>query len=116
MSCFRGLGWFLLADKAACVATGLLVEEGIGLPADATRAAGLYLTACDSGFLRGGKVLGRSHDAGRGVPVDAVQVATPYRNVCEGVGVGSRRSERERPQGCLDLARACPPIKAYGES
>ena len=57
-------------DLDACVAFGLLLDDGIGLAADPTGAVALFRKACDGGNLKGCGNLGRMYANGKGIGKD----------------------------------------------
>jgi TPR repeat protein len=71
-------------DWAACVASGLAVEDGVGVTKDAAKGVELYRKACDGGSMRGCSALGVMCANGTGVAKDETRAVELYRKACDG--------------------------------
>ncbi|MBP9086109.1 MAG: sel1 repeat family protein [Kofleriaceae bacterium] len=71
-------------DMVSCTNLGVLYEQGIGVPKDATKAAALFEQACKGGDMVGCANLGILHADGTGVPKDATKAAALFQQACAG--------------------------------
>jgi TPR repeat protein len=73
------------SDKSpnSCVSAGRLYEFGHGVPADPSRAFGLYQQACDLKYAGGCYNAAVLLEAGKGVEADPVRARELYAQVCQ---------------------------------
>ena len=83
---------------SGCSLLGSLHREGMGVPKDEARAAGLLEKACSGGDLSGCFLLGLMYKSGAGVSRDIGRAAALFERACGAPGKHTRES------GCFALA------------
>jgi ankyrin repeat protein len=71
-------------DAEGCARLGWCYDTGTGVPANRTRAAGLYKPACDAGGMWACFNLALLYASGDGVPKDRAAARTLFRKACDG--------------------------------
>jgi uncharacterized protein len=94
-------------DGHGCYRLGVLLEGGLGIPADPARAVTVYQRACNDGELPACSNLGRLYVLGQGVERDDTNAVLLFRRACDGGNAGGCGNLGSAYQAGVGVARDC---------